>query len=106
MASDSHSACTPSRRRRLVVPGAREPGDLRGRPVGEEVEDREGARQERRRDREGRELRRPEVADDGGVHEHVEGLGGQRPEGGHGQTEDLAVVDRAQHARDRTIRLT
>ena len=39
----------------------------------------------RRGDRERRELRRPEVADDRGVDEHVQRLGRQRPERRHGE---------------------
>ena len=38
------------------------------------------------------ELGRAEVADDRRVDEHVERLGGQRAERGHGEVEDLAVV--------------
>ena len=35
-----------------------------------------------------------EVADDGGVGEQVQGLGGQRTQGGHRQPRDLPVVRR------------
>ena len=69
-----------------------QPRDLRGGPVGEEVEDRERRREHRRRDRERGELRRAQVADDRGVHEHVERLGRERAERRDRQQADLAVV--------------
>ena len=95
MTSASHCACAPTRAASSLAAGAVQPRDLRRRPVGEEVEDGERGRQHRRRDRERGELRRAEVADDRGVDEHVERLGGERAERRHGEPEDLAVVGRA-----------
>ena len=79
-------------RRLLLLPGAVQARDARRGAVGEEVEDRERGGQRGRRDRERRELERAEMADDRGVDEQVERLGGQRAERGHGEPEDLAVV--------------
>src|SRR5262249_21308665 len=70
--------------------------DLRGRPVLQEVEDREDTAEDRRRDAEGRELRAPEVSDDRGVDEEVERLGGKRTQRGEREPQNLAVVPRAQ----------
>jgi hypothetical protein len=85
-------------RRLPLLARAVQPRDVGGRAVGEEVEDREGGGEHRRRDREGGELRRPEVPDDRGVDEHVQRLGGERAERGHGEGEDPAVVRGAQHS--------
>ena len=75
-----------------LVAGSLKPRDLGGRPVGEEVEERERSRQKRGGDRQRRELLRAEVADHRRVHQQVEGLGGQCAERGQRQPEDLAVV--------------
>jgi hypothetical protein len=83
------------RRGVLVATGPVQARDLRGRAVGEEVEDRERRRHHRRGDRQRRELGRAEVADDRGVDEHVERLGRERAQRGQGEREDLAVVGRA-----------
>jgi len=53
--------------------------DRRGRAVDEEVEHCGDGAERRRRQRKGGELRRPEVADNGGVGEEVERLGRKRP---------------------------
>ena len=85
-------ATAPASRRSaasLLAARAVQAGDVRGRAVGEEVEDRERRREHRRGDRERRELRRPEVPDDRRVDEHVQRLGGQRAERGDGEREDL-----------------
>ena len=55
--------------------------------------------EDRRGERERGELRRAEVADDRGVDEQVQRLGGQRAEGGQREAQDLAVVGRAAHPR-------
>jgi len=55
--------------------------------------------------RERRELRRPEVADDRRVDEQVQRLGRERAERRQGEPEDLAVVGgAAQQGADSTIR--
>ena len=71
-------------------------GDLGGGPVGQEVEEREGADDQRARDGQRGQLLGAEVPDHRGVDEQVERLGGQRAEGGQGEREDLSVVRRAQ----------
>ncbi len=77
---------------RLGLSGSARAGDLRGRPVLEEVEDREGAAEDGRGDPERGELRPSQVADDGRVDEQVERLGGERAQRGNRELEDLAVV--------------
>ena len=67
-------------------------GDLGGRAVLEEVEDREDAAEDRRGDSERRELRAAEMPDDGRVHEQVERLSGERAQRRNREPEDLAVV--------------
>ena len=64
--------------RRLLLPRPARARDLRGRPVLEEVEDRERPAEDGERDAERRELVSPEMADDRGVDEQVERLGGER----------------------------
>ena len=88
-----------SDRFRLVLPDLPLHGDsedrprhLRRRPVGEEVEDREAADQDRAGQGQRRELDRAEMTDDRGVDEHLERLGRERAERGHREVEDLAVV--------------
>ena len=76
----------------VSAPGAVQAGDVRGRAVGQEVEDRERGVEHGRGDRERGELRRPEVPDDRRVDEHVQRLGGERAERGQGEREDPAVV--------------
>ena len=70
--------------------------DLRGRPVLQEVEDREDAAEDGERDAERRELRPAEVADDRGVDEEVERLRRERAQRRKREAEDLAVVPGAQ----------
>src|SRR5437660_10575496 len=82
---------------------ARSSRDDRSRPVGEEVEDREGACEHRPGKPERSNLRPPQMADDGRIDQDVDGLRGQRPERGEGETEDLAVVRGAEAHRARTI---
>ena len=77
-ASESQTACAPSRLRRLLLPRSACPRDLRRRAVLEEVEDRERPAEDREGDAERRELRAPEVPDDGGVDEEVERLRRER----------------------------
>ena len=89
--------------RTLVLSGSRGPRDDRRRPVGEEVEDRERPGEHRAREPERRDLRPAQMADDRRVHEHVERLRRERPEGGESQAEDLAVVRGAEAHRARTI---
>ena len=105
---DADASAEPQRlraepRRLARLARAVQPRHLRGRAVGEEVEDGEGGAQHARRDRQRRELRRAEVADDRRVDEHVQRLGGERAERRDGEPEDLAVVGRAaQHRRSRS----
>jgi len=82
-----------------------QPRDVRGRAVGQEVEDREGGGEDRRGDRQRRELRRAEVPDDRRVDEQVQRLGRERAERRQGEPQDLAVVGgAAQQGADSTIR--
>jgi len=90
--------------RRLLLPRARGAAHLRGRPVLEEVEDREQRRQHDRADAERGELRAAEVPDDGGVDEDVRRLGRERAERRHGEPEDLAVVPGAELHSSRRMR--
>ena len=89
--------------RRPLLParagGARDDG---GRPVGEEVEDREGAREDGAGEPERGDLRPAEMADDRRVDEDVERLGRQRPERRQREPHDLPVVGGAQ-AHRRTV---
>ena len=78
--------------RTLVLARTRRPRDDRGRPVGEEVEDREGPGENDAGEAERGDLRAAEVAHDRRVRKHVERLGGKRSEGRDGQAEDLPVV--------------
>ena len=87
-----------------VAARAVQPRHARGRPVGQEDAQRDEVRQHRRGQRQRRELRRAEMADDRGVDQQVQRLGGQRPEGGQREAQDLAVVGRAAHAGHSTIR--
>jgi hypothetical protein len=66
-------------------------GDRGRRRVGEEHAQPDEGQQDRRRNREPREVRRPQVADDRGVDEDEDRLGDERPESGHGEREDLTV---------------
>jgi hypothetical protein len=66
------------------------------RAVRQEVEDREGAGDDRAGEAEGRKLRSAEMAHDRGVDEHIERLGGKRPERGQREMQDLPVVSRAE----------
>jgi hypothetical protein len=65
---------------------------LRRRAVGEEVEEREGAGEERGGDRQRGQLLGAEMADHRGVRQEVQRLGGERAECGQGEAEDLPVV--------------
>ena len=78
--------------RALVLARARRAGDHRRRPVGEEVEDREGAGEDDTGEAERGELRAAQVADDRRVRQDVERLGRKRPEGRQRQAQDLAIV--------------
>ena len=78
------------------LPGPEAAGHRAGGGVGEEVEDREGGGEDDPGHRQAGELAGAEVPDDGGVGEHVERLGDQRPEGGDRQPHDLPVVRAAQ----------
>jgi hypothetical protein len=81
------------------------PRDVRGRRVGQEVAQGDDGRQERRGQRERRQLPGSEVADDGGIDEQVQGLGRERAQRREGETQDLAVVGRAaRQGADSTIR--
>ena len=62
------------------------------RPVGEEVEDREGAREHGARKAERRDLRPAEMADDCRVGEDVQRLGRERAERRQREADDLAIV--------------
>ena len=82
----------------LLLPGAVQPRDLGGRPVGEEDAQPGERREHRRGERQRGELRRAEVPDDGGVDEEIQRLGRQRPEGGGREAQDLPVQRAAAHA--------
>jgi hypothetical protein len=85
---------------RLLLARAVQARHLSGRPVGQEVEERERPGEQRRGDGERRELLRPEVPDHRRVGEQVERLGRERAERRQREPEDLAVVRGAQrHAR-------
>ena len=73
--------------------------DDRRRPVGEEVEDRESTRKHRAGEPQRSDLRPPEMANDRRIHQHVNGLRGQRPECREGEAQDLAVMRRAEAHR-------
>jgi hypothetical protein len=88
-----------------LAAGAVKPRDMRGRRVGEEVAQCDDRRQQRRGQRERRQLLGSEVADDRGVDEQVQRLGRERAERREGETQDLAVVGRAaRQGADSTIR--
>jgi hypothetical protein len=90
-------------RRPIVVSG---PGRARhdgGRSVREEVEDRERPGEDGSGEPERCELRAAEVADDRGVDEDVQRLGGERAERRQRQPQDLLVVRRAEAHRPPTI---
>ncbi len=70
--------------------------DLSGRPVLEEVEDRERPSEDGRCNPERRQLRPPEMADDRGVDQEVERFRGKCAQRGNRELADLAVVRRAQ----------
>jgi hypothetical protein len=91
------------RARALLLPGAVQPRDLRGRPVGEEDAEAEDRREQRRGERQRRQLRRAEVPDDRGVRQRWQRLGRERAESGDREAQDLAVELRAQHRADSTI---
>ena len=91
-ASDSQTACAPSRPGRLLLPGTAGARDLRRRPVLEEVEDREEPAEDRERDAESGELRPSEMADDRRVDEQIERLGSESAQRGEREPHDLAVV--------------
>ncbi len=86
--------------RRLLLARSARARHLRGRPVLEEVEDREDAAEDRRGDAERGELRAAEVPDDRGVDEEVQRLRGERAERRHREPEDLAVVRRPEPHAD------
>ena len=62
---------------------------------------REHGREHHGRDAERRELRAAEMADDRGVGEHVERLGGERAQREPGEPQDLAVVARPERDQAR-----
>ncbi len=95
MAMASHSAWAAISPARWRVARAVQPRDLRGGAVGQEVAERDGRAEHRAGERQRGELGRSEMADDRGVDEQVERLGGQRAEGGDREPEDLAVVGAA-----------
>jgi hypothetical protein len=88
--------------RLLVLGGAGQARHLRGGAVGEEVEERERADDQRAGDGERGQLLGAKVSDHGGVGEQVERLGRERSEGGQGEPEDLPVVGRAKAAHSST----
>ena len=101
LADDEQSGPDPERRperlRRepcgLVLPArARRARDDRRRPVREEVEDRECAREDGAGEAERRDLRPAEMTDDRGVGEDVQRLGRQRAERRQREPDDLAIV--------------
>ena len=90
--SETHSACAASRAARSCWPAPEAARHDRRRPVGEEVEDRERAREHRPGEPERRDLRPPQMADDRRVHQHVERLRRERAERRQGQPQDPAIV--------------
>ena len=84
--------------------GTGRPRDDGRRPVGEEVEDREGAGEQRAGEPERGDLRAAEVADDCRVDEDVERLRCERTERRQREPQDLAVVRGAPHALSLTGR--
>ena len=103
LAADEERESNPERRpeglRRkasgvVFAASARRPRDNGGRPVREEVEDRERSREHRPRKAERRDLRPAEMADDRGVGKDVERLGRERAEGRQREPNNLAVVRR------------
>jgi hypothetical protein len=80
----------------LALPRPHGAGDLRRRPVLEEVEDREQPAEDGEGDAERRELRPAQMADDGSVDEDVERLGGERAERERREPDDLPIVRRAE----------
>ena len=79
----------------------RDGGRRCGGAVGEEDAEPDGGLEHDGGDAEPGQLRRAEVADDGGVGEQEQRLGDQRQEGGEGQAQDLAV----ERVRHRSLRL-
>ena len=78
---------------------------LRGGAVGQEVEEREAAGEQRGGQRQRGQLRGAEVADDRGVGQDVERLGGKCAERGERERQDLAVVRGAPEHPPQTRRL-
>ena len=79
------------RHRAAAVAGAHASRHRGRRRVGEEHHEPDDRLQDRAREPEPRERRRPEVADHRGVGEQEQRLGDQRPERGHGEPQDVAV---------------
>ena len=75
-----------------LVASAAQPGDGRSRAVGQEDEDRVEREQHGGCHRQPAQLVGADVADDGGVGQHVERLGDERAEGRHRQPCDVPVV--------------
>jgi hypothetical protein len=73
------------------VAGAEQPGHGARGAVGQEDEHGVARQQDRRGHGQPAELRRAEVPDDRRVGQHVQRLGGQRPQGRDGEAEDLAI---------------
>ena len=93
------------RRRLAGVAPAPVVGQALGGGVGEEVAAGGDEQQHRRRQRQPGQRRRAEVADDGGVGQDVERLGGQRAEGREDEGEDAAVLGVSGERRhDATVR--
>ncbi len=78
--------------RPILLAGAGRTRHNRRRPVGQEVEDRERAREDDPGEAEGCDLRAAEVAHDRGVYEDIERLCGQRAQRRQREVEDLPVV--------------
>ena len=75
-----------------LLPGTDETGHRCGGAVREEDEERVRGEHDAGGDGETAELRRPEMTDDRGVGQDVERFGDECTEGGHGETEYLAIV--------------
>ena len=88
----SQVACTPDVQRLACSLGAVQTGGAGGGAVLQERAEPEDLGQQQATQRKARQRQRAQVADDGGVAQHVQRLGDQRPQGGHRKPQDLAVA--------------
>ena len=88
----------------LLLAGAEQSGYGGGGSVGEEDEEEVANQQYRGSQGQSTQLRGTQAADDGGVGEHVEGLGGEGAEGGPRQAPDLSIIGCPPAWRSRPVR--